>query len=895
VIALYRALLVLYPAVFRRAYGEDMVDTFAMDLEHARTVGARFRLAMFVAMDLIRSAARLRWRAAATELRRRRGRGTPGLPRERKGSMMDTLLQDVRFGLRQFVRRPGFTAIAVLSLALAVGGNSLIYGMVDGFVLHPFDYPDPDRLVTVGVSFPKVSSETNYVETMSPVEAAEIAATQSFLRTATFDLGNRNLSGGDMPEHVFTALLLDDPFPVLGVKPALGRGFTKEELAPKAPPVAIISHRIWQSRFGGDPNVLSRPVRIGGTTGSIVGVMPPGVLLIGTDLWVPWGADPTTMPRNVRQFTMLARLRPDAPLAQANAELATIAKNVEQTHVGAFKEYAGWRLTATPWAAALLKDVRSAAFMLVVAVFFVLLIACVNVANLLLARSTTRQRELAVRLALGAARWRLARQLLTETVLLAAAGAAGGIGLAWFGLRFAGAIVPAQFQMLGLAAGLNVRVLLWSLLMTVVCALIVGVLPAVKATRTDPHDSLKADGRAGPTRAAGRLRHGLVVVEIALSVVLLLGAALLIRSFLNIQRVPLGYDPKGVLTMRLTLPREGYATGEAITGFFERLLQATAQAPGVTAAAVASQFPPISPFNGRVEIENAAATGTTLPTAVTTIVSRGYFDTMRVPLMAGRRFDDRDLPGSSHAIVVNRAFVDRFLSGREPLGARVRINARNGKGAWSEIVGVVGDTRNQGAASPVKPEIFISMEAGRDAWNQLFLLVRSDRPASALLPDVRKAVSAVDAQQPVYAIQTLEEALGVAAFQQRISAVMLVVFAAVALVLAAIGIYGVMSYSVSARTQELGVRLAVGASRRAVMWLVMKQVLALAAIGLAAGIALLVAAGRGLERLLFGVHPGDPGTIAAVVGILAAVALAAAWIPARRASGVDPIQALRYE
>ena len=896
-ISVYRMLLVLYPARFRRMHGAEMVDAFISDLDDARRRGsaALLRFWIFIAGDLVASAARLRGPQIAAASRRLIGGDIPRLPRREKRTLMDTLLQDVRYGLRQFIRRPGFTAIAVISLALAIGANSLVYGIVDGFALRPFDYPDPDRLLTVGVTFPKMSSETSYVETLSPAEYADIRTSKSFLNTAAFDLGNRNLSGGDVPERVFTALLLDDPFPVLRMKPTLGRGFTREELAPNGPPVAIISHRLWQTRFGGDPDILNRTIRVGGTSGSIVGVMPPGLLLIGTDLWVPWGGDPTTMPRNIRQFTVLARLRPDTTREQASAELATVAGSIERAHVGQFKEYEGWRLSATPWAMALLQNVRPAALILVVAVLFVLLIACVNVANLFLARSTTRQRELAVRLALGAGRLRLARQLLTESLLVSVAAAAIGLAIAYIGLQFAGSIVPSQFQNFGLRAALNARVLLWSLALTTAAALLVGVLPAFHATRTDPHGSLKADGRAGAGRAGGRLRHGLVVVEIALSVVLLLGAGLLIRSFLNIQRVPLGYESKGVLTMRLTLPREGYGTGEAINAFFERLLERTAQLPGVASVAMASQFPPLSTLSSQVEIDGVADNGSTLPTAITTIASRGLFNTLGVPLMAGRAFDDRDRAGGPRTVVVNRTFVDRFLRGREAIGARIRIGPRDRPEPWSEIVGVVADARNQGATAPVRPEVFTSMEAGLGAWNQLFLLVRADRPPASLVPDIRRVVGSIDPQQPVYAIQTLEEALTVTSFQQRIAAGLLVVFAGVALVMAAIGIYGVLSYSVNARTQELGVRLAVGASRAAVMWLVMKQVLLLAAIGLAAGIMMLIAVGRGLERLLFGVHPGDPGTMAGVALLLAVVAVVAAWVPAARASGLDPIQALRYE
>jgi putative ABC transport system permease protein len=808
---------------------------------------------------------------------------------------MDTIAQDIRYALRQFTAKPGFAAVAVLSLVLAIGGNTLVYGIIDGFVLRPFPYPEPDRLVSVGVSFPRISSDTSYVEVLSPSEYADIRAARSFAALGAFDLGNRNVSGGDVPERVFTALLLDDLFPVIGMKPVLGRGFTRDELAPNGPRVAIISHRLWQTRFGGDPRVLERPIRIGGVAASIVGVMPQGLVLIGTDLWIPWGGDPAAVPRNRRQFTIIGRLAPGAPLQQANAELDSIARRVDQSSRSQFQEYEGWRLVATPWSAALLQDVRAAAFILLAAVGFVLLIACANLTNLFLARSTTRQRELAVRLALGAARRRLAQLLLTESLLLAIAGAGLGLLLTYIGLRGAGSIIPAQFQMLGLEARLNARVLLVSLALAVASGFLVAIVPALQATRTDPHDSLKADGRTGSAPRGRRVRQVLIVAEIALSVVLLLGAGLLIRSFLRLQQVDPGFEPRGVLTMRLTLPFERYQSEEAITSFFERLVEGVRSVPGVTAAAAASQFPPQEFSSMQIEIEGAPATGTTIPTTNTTIVSRDYFRTMGIPLVAGRVFDERDRPGAARAIVVNEAFAARYLSARPPIGARARPVSRSGQGPWSEIVGVVRSARNQGIARPPQPEVFISMERGRDAWNQLFLLVRSDRAPEALVTDVRGAVRAIDPEQPIYAIQTLEEAIALSTFQQRLAARLLGLFAAAALVLAAIGVYGVMSYSVTARTQEMGVRLAVGAQRREVLWLVLRQVLWLSAIGLALGLGLVLAAGRVLGDLLYGVQPHDPLTIGLGCAMLAGVAVAAAWVPAVRASRIDPIDALRYE
>ena len=895
--ALYALLLVLYPASFRRRYRPELLAAFEQESAEPRHRGFPGRLGLYrhLAVDLLASAGRQRYSQSVRGLRRITGRGEPQLPRQQRRRFMETLAQDIRYAFRQFVRRPGFAAVAVLSLALAIGGNSLIFGLLDGFVFHPFPYPDPDRLVAVGVTFPKVSSDTTYVEALSPPEYADIKRSGSFTHLGAFDLGNRNVSGGDVPERVFTALLLDDLFPVIGMRPALGRGFTKEELAPQGPPAAIISHRLWQSRFGGDPGILSRSIRIGGEAAAIVGVMPPGLVLIGTDLWIPWGGEPAAIPRNIRQFTIVGRLAPGVSAATANAELSTIASQVQQAQVGQFKEYEGWRLIVTPWAAALLQDVRAAAYILLGAVGLVLLIACANLTNLMLARSTTRHRELAVRLALGAARWRIARQLLTESLLIAFAGAAAGLLIAYIGLRFAGALVPAQFEMLDLKAGLNLRVLGWSAVLATITGLVVALLPALQATRTDPHESLKADGRAGQARAGTRIRHALIVSEIALSVVLLLGAGLLMRSFLNLQRADLGFDPRGVLTMRLTLPQQKYKSGEAITSFFEELTRRIQAIPGVQAAGMASQFPPMGPFTGQVEVEGVPASGTMLPTANTTIASRGYFKTLQLPILKGRGFGPEDTPTAPHRLIVNQAFAARYLAARDPLTSRIRLVGRGGPGAWTEIVGVVADARNNGAGTPVRPEIFIPMEQGRDAWNQLFLIVRADGDAASLVPSIRSTVASIDAEQPVYAIQTMEEAVALSSFQQRISAMLLGIFAAVALALAAVGIYGVMSYSVSARTQEIGVRMAIGAERTHVMRLVLLQVLKLALVGLVVGVGLLLAAGKALTQLLYGVKPADPVTIVAVTATLGAVALLAAWAPAWRASRVDPIVALRYE
>jgi putative ABC transport system permease protein len=875
-------MLWLYPATFRARYGAEMAAVIAAE-----------PLSRHLISDLLATAVRLRTRQIQQAIEAIAHGPEPSLPPSPKRSAMEAFLQDIRYAWRQFVHRPGFTAICVLSLGLAIGGNSLIYGMLDGFVFHPFPYPEPDRLVAVGVTFPKLSAETSYVEVLSPPEYLDIRKTQSFARTASFDLGNRNISGGDVPERVFTALLLDDLFPVIGMPPVLGRGFTQEELAPNGPPVAIISYRLWQSRFGGDPAILSRAIRVSGRAASIVGVMPPGLVVIGTDLWIPWGGTAASVPRNVRQFNVLARLAPGASLAQANAELGAIARQVEESERQKFAEYENWQLTATPWAAALLKDVRPAAFVLLGAVALVLLIACANLTNLFLARASTRQRELAMRLALGAGRFRLVRLLLAESVLVAIAGALVGLIVTWFGLKSAGALIPGQFQILGLDANVNTRVLAWSLALALGSGVIVGILPALQAGRTDPHESLKADTRTGGSRGGRRLRHALVVAELALSVVLLLGAGLLLRSFLHLQRIDPGFDWRNVLTMRLTLPRDKYP-GEAAGAFFDRLSEQIATLPGVRTVAAASQFPPLSMLDSQFALERGQTATGTLPTALITVVTPSFFDTLHVPLRAGRLLSRDDRLDAPPIAVVNQAFANRYLAGVDAVGQRIKVGSSNRPLPWITIVGVVADVRNNGMTQPVRPEIYTPVRQ-QTAWNQLFVLVRTDVAPATLLPTIRQTVSSLDAEQPVYLVQTMEAALASSSFQQRISAMLLSIFAAVALTLAAVGVYGVMSYAVAARTQEMGVRLAIGARPRDVVWLVLAQVVRLSLAGLVIGVLILIAAGGALEGLLVGVRPLDATTIAVAAGILAAVALVAAWVPAAKASRIDPIQALRYE
>ena len=590
---LWHLLLFAFDAEFRRRHGREILDAIAAERGEPRYGGpaGRVRHVCRVTVDLITSAIRQR-------------RAPRPIAADRRPTM-DTFRQDVRYACRQIARRPGFAAVAIVSLALGIGGNTAVFGVVDSFVLHPFAFPDADRLLIVGPSFPKLSSETRFIEVLSPLEYEDFRNARSFARTAAFDMGNRNISGGDVPDRVLTAFLIDDPFPVIGLRPMLGRGFTAEELQPKGPPAAIISHRLWASRFHSDRALVGKTIRVNGNAATLVGVMPPELLLLGTDLWIPWGARPDQAPRNSAELLRhraAGEWRIAAGLPKPNWQRLPHAWR--PTMPAQFPEYAGWRLVLEPFANGVLQSVRPAGFLVLGAVALVLFIACANLASLMLARASGREREFAVRAALGAGRRRLAQQLVTEIAVLAAAGGAAGLVLAAMAIRASNALVPAQLTAFGLGATVNSRVALWCLGATLVAVFLVGLLPVFQTGRADPNESLKRDGRSTTASlAARRARQGLIVAEVALAVMLALGAGLLLRSFLNLQRVDTGVDASAVITMRLTLPQEKYRTGEAITAFFEELARRVEALPNVGRAGLASQFPPQAFFRTRVLVD----------------------------------------------------------------------------------------------------------------------------------------------------------------------------------------------------------------------------------------------------------------------------------------------------
>jgi putative ABC transport system permease protein len=887
-IAVVRWLIRLYPRDFRERYGRE-IEQFVRD---AAADGRRVPWRQILP-DLVVGA--IRERAAAS--RHRRDAYVPEPQFSRRGDRMGTLLQDLRYAARTLRKNPGFALVVVVSLALGIGANSLIYSVVDGLVLRPFPYPDADRLVAIGATYPKADGERRFIEAISPPEYEDIRrSTQSIDRFFAFDLGNRNISGGDRPERVFSGFIWGDPLATIGVRPFLGRGFRSEETTAPGPAVAVLSHRIWQARFGSDSALIGRTIEVNGAPTQVIGIMPPGILLAGTDLWLPMATAPSAIPRNVRNWAVVGRLREGATLERANAELAAIAGRIERAHGAELAEYAGWRLEVDTWANAVMGEMRPAAGILLGAVGLVLLIACANIASLLLARAASRRRELGVRRALGAGRARLARQLLTESALLALLGATLGLLLAYALIEPTSSLFPERVRGAGIVASINGRVLLYTLAVAIVSGVVFGVAPAIQAVRGDPREWLSADGGERQTMSAAgrRLRSGFVVAELALSVMLLVGAGVLIRSFARLQSIDPGFDVSRTMTMRLSLPREKYPR-ERVGPFFEDLSTRLATLPGVQAAGATTQFPPGNVFSAPIALEGEVRADRVRRVDVTN-VTEGFFRSLGYTLRTGRLFTSRDDERAPAVAVINEAAARRFFGTANAVGKRVALgDAEPGQGRrWIEIIGVTNDVRNHGLDEPTAPEVFIPVRQQDAAWNnQLFLVVRARGSAIDLMPQIRQTVAALDPDQPIYAIRTLEEAFADSISQRKAAMVLLTIFAGMALVLAAVGIYGLMSYMVNERTHEIGIRMALGAAGRDVLALVVRETGVLVMTGVTIGVIGALALGRVLTRIAFEIRGSDPVTIGVVASLLAVVALAATLAPARRATRVAPVVALR--
>ncbi|HEY7183291.1 MAG TPA: ABC transporter permease [Blastocatellia bacterium] len=814
------------------------------------------------------------------------------LHREQRGlPMLETLFQDLRFGARMLFKNPGFTLIAVVTLALGIGANTAIFSVINAVLLRALPYPEPERLVR----FCEINPGRGWLD--FAVSAPNFAAwrkQQSVCeRLAAYQFNTLNFTGGGEPERASALRVTADFFSVLGVGPAQGRNFLPEEEQAGSNHVAILSDGLWRRRFGADPNLIGRQIQLSGESYTVVGVTPPDFRFTqGTELWTPL----TLLPRGANgsyghNLSVIGRLKPGVGLAQAQASMETIARQLEQQYP---ESNAGWGVlmnTFYDWIVP--EQIRRSMLTLFAAVGFVLLISCANVANLLLSRASARRQEMAIRAAMGANRWRVMRQLLTESVLLSTLGALVGSSLAFWCTNLIKAGTSLDIPRLH-ETRLDLKALGFTFLIALGAGLIFGIAPAWQTSRLALNETLKESGRGGGGERQ-RLRGALVIAEVALALVLLVGAGLMIRSFMRLQNVPLGFAPNHVLTMQLALPTAKYGQGAPRVNFINQLMQRLRATPGLIEASAVTNLPLAGggwaeevTFEGR----DAAPGGTPLPADVNAVTPR-YFHTMGIPLLAGRDFTEQDrgafwLGESPWTLIVNETFARRCWPNENPIGKRFRF----GDNPFGTVIGVVGDVRYLSLEREARPAFYVSY--GHFSFPALTIVVRASAPPEAMTAALRAQVYGLDNDLPVYNIRPMEQIVSNAAGQPRFQTLLLGLFGAAALLLAAIGIYGVMAYAVTQRTREIGVRMALGARTRDVLRHVLWQGMKLVLTGATLGLAGAFVAARALKSMLFGVSPADPLTFAAVTVFLALVAIAACWIPARRATKVDPLVALRH-
>jgi len=818
---------------------------------------------------------------------------------------MNTLLQDLRYGVRMLFKHPGVSVVAIITLALGIGANTAIFSVVNAVLLRPLSYKNPDRLVSLWENVPNHGRWR-----ASPANFHDWKKQNTlFEDISAFGGSAMTLTGDGEPEQLNGTRVSSGYFGVVGVKPVLGRSFLAEEYEPGKGQVVILGHAFWQRRYGGDNRIVNRTITLDGAPYTVVGVMPPGLYparptttgQIDFDetqqqYWLPmsftaeWAAA-----RAAHVLGVIGRLKPGVSLDQATAEMNTIGSRLEQEHAA----NKGEGIIVNPFMEEMVGDVKTGLLTLLVAVGIVLLIACANIAGLLLAQHAARSKEVAIRAALGASRGRLVRQFFIEGMLLSFLGTAAGIGLATLLLSLLKKVVTQNIPRLDLVQ-LDWQVFGFTLLLAIATCFIFGLIPAWQASKPDLQIALEQSGRtSGPGHHRLRLRQALVVVQVSMAVMLVMGAGLLIKSFWRLQQVDPGFRPEHVLSLTLTLPFSKYAQPEQINGFFNQLSDGVANVPGVQSAAIAYDHPLQTNWIDSFEIEGR----------VTPAESRGlsanfnpigpdYFVTIGAPLVKGRQLtlqDDQDHPG---VVIVNEAFVRHYFPNEEPLGRRLKISApariwRNQRLTSFEIVGVVRDVKSAGLQADSEPTYYVP--ATQAPLQDMTMVVRTTTEPTSIVPALRRAVWSIDPNQPIANVQTMEQVVSDNIAQPRLNMVLMGLFGGLALVLAAVGIYGLLSYAVTQRTQEMGIRLALGAQVSDVMGLVLKQGMVLALVGEAIGLAGAFALTRLIRGLLFGVTPTDATIFAAVVGVLTFIALLACYLPARRATKVDPLKALRYE
>ncbi len=808
---------------------------------------------------------------------------------------MDDLIRDLRYAFRFLLSRPTFSAIAVLTLALGIGANTAIFSVVNGVLLRPLPYRDPGRLVLVAekTSYPTVStSYQNYVDWRDQSRSFEaMEATRATTIT---------LSGTGEPERLNARMVTAGLFDMLGTRPETGRIFLAAEDKPNGAPVAMLSHGLWQRRFGGSGEILGQSISLDGKPTTVVGILPAGFQVFQpADVFLPFGPWAATLPddRNWHPGIFpLARLKPGVSRDQARQEMIGIARRLEQ-------QYPLFNTDKSADVVGLqdqiVKDHRPALLLLLGAVSFVLLIACVNLANLLLARAATRSREVAVRTALGAGRGRLIRQLLTESVLIAAAGGVVGLAVAWAALgsllRLAGDALPQ-----GVPIGVDGRVLAFTAGVSLLAGILFGVVPALRTASPDLREALN-EGSRGSTSGPGqhRLRGSLVVMEIAFAVVLLVGSGLLLRSFSRLLDTPAGFRPDHLLVVDLPVSPTAYGEPVRRYDFYDRIIERARILPGVRGAAAAS-FLPVSGGGSMLHFNvkgKPPASPKDFTAAGYRAVSPGYLETLGVPFLQGRRFTNNDREGAPSVVIINQSMAKSFFPGANPLGQWIQLGATpEAEVPWMEVVGIVGDVR-PGLGLDPQAEMYLPFRQADQLLPvfQLSLILRTGGTPMAQVAALRSALAEIDPNQPLVKVRTMEDNMAASVAQPRFRAWLIGIFAGIALALAAVGVYGVMSYTVTQRTNEIGVRVTLGARPAEIFRIIVGEGLRLALLGVGLGLAAALAVTRLLESFLFGVSAYDPLTLAGVAIVLILVSLTACLLPARRATRMDPVAALRYE